>query len=106
MKLYIVVREDLSPGAQTAQSLHAFREFIEYYPEIEKDWYKTSNTIVVLGCENEHALAYLRLGAVERGIKFSIFREPDMDNSMTAITFQPGSKTSEYLANLRLAGNG
>jgi peptidyl-tRNA hydrolase len=104
MKLYVVVREDLSPGSQMAQSLHAFREFVEYHPEIEKEWYKTSNTIVILGCKNESELVQLRLDAIARNIKFSIFKEPYLEDSITSIAFEPGLKTSEFLSSLKLAG--
>jgi len=33
-----------------------------------------------------------------------MFREPDRDNEVTAIAFEPGERTSEFLAHLRLAG--
>lgn len=104
MKLYVVVREDLSPGAQMAQALHAFREFIEAHPKVERNWYKTSNTVVILGIENEKELIALKNMAITKNIAFSAFYEPDMDDALTAVTFEPGEKTSEFLSHLKLAG--
>jgi len=103
MKLYIVVRQDISPGAQIAQSLHAFREYIEQHPECERRWYQNSNTIVVLGCHDQIELEELIHGAIQRNIKSSPFKEPDWDNELTACAFEPGSKTGDYLARLRPA---
>ena len=47
-KLYVVVRADLSPGVQAAQALHAHRAFVAEYPEVERVWFETSNTISIL----------------------------------------------------------
>lgn len=103
MKLYVVVRQDLMPGAQIAQSLHAFREYIEHHPECERYWYKNSNTIAILGCENEEELLSLMNTAEGRNIKLAPFREPDMKDSLTACAFEPGLKTSSFLSHLRSA---
>lgn len=103
MKLYVVVRRDLIPGAQLAQSLHAFREYVEHHPESEKTWYKTSNTIAILDCTDEEELTHLMHSADGRGIKFSPFYEPDMNHALTAVAFEPGLKTSSFLSHLRPA---
>lgn len=103
MKLYIVVRQDLKPGSQIAQSIHAFREFIQSYPENEKKWYKLSNTVVILGCESESELISLIRQANKMNIKYSEFREPDMNEQITACTFEPGEKSSNLLSSLSLA---
>lgn len=103
-KLYVVVRQDLSPGAQIAQSLHAFREYVREHPESEKNWYLSSNTIVILGCYDEHELRLLVRDGKKRGLKVSVFEEPDFEFAMTAATFEPGPKTSEFLSHLRSAG--
>lgn len=104
MKLYVVVREDLSPGAQMAQSLHAFREFVEHHQEVEREWYSTSNTIVILGVPGEGDLYGLIHTASDLNVKYSSFREPDMEDELTALAFEPGEKTSEMLKYLKLAG--
>lgn len=103
MKLYVVVRQDLAPGSQIAQSLHAFREYIEHHPESEKTWYKNSNTIAILGCQDEEELHSLMSLADGRGIKLAPFREPDFGDALTACAFEPGQKTSSFLSHLRSA---
>ncbi len=103
-KLYVVVRNDLSPGSQIAQSIHAFREYVEVHFESEAEWYATSNTIVVLKVENELELKSLSNQAFENQILRAEFREPAMNMSLTAVAFEPGPKTSYFLSNLSLAG--
>jgi hypothetical protein len=102
-RLYVVVRQDLDPGYQIAQSLHAFREFVHFFPDIELDWYKTSNTIIVKGIQDERELLGLAKSALATGIKFATFREPDMGDQITSIAFEPGEATAEFLSHLNLA---
>jgi len=104
MKLYIVVRQDLTPGAQIAQSIHAFREYIEEHYESEAKWYALSNTIVVLGVANERELRELSELAFREKILKAEFREPAMIMSLTAVAFEPCLRTSQFLAHLSLAG--
>jgi len=103
MKLYIIVRGNLSPGYQTAQSIHAFREFVEHHPEVEKDWYSKSNTIVVLKCRDEEELSVLWVMSRNLKIPGSLFKEPDLNDSLTAIALAPGQVTSQFLSHLPLA---
>ncbi len=62
-----------------------------------------SNYIAVLNVANEYELHNLIEKAISAGIKFSVFREPDIDNQITAITFEPGIKSKKLCANLKLA---
>lgn len=101
LKLYVVVREDLPPGAQAVQAAHAMREFAAEHPEIEREWHEKSNTIVMLATNETH-LGYLLEQAKLRGVETSIFREPDLDNTLTAVCF--GTKGYKLpLRNLLLA---
>lgn len=104
MKLYIVVRQDLSPGAQIAQSVHAFREFVAHHSEIEKKWYKESNTIVILAADNEAHLHKLMEDGKKLDLAFAPFEEPDFGDEVTAVVFEPKPLTSEFLSLLPLAG--
>jgi len=104
MKLYIVVRQDLSSGAQIAQSIHAFREFVEHHYDAEAQWYSKSNIIVVLGVSDEQELLILSSEAFKQGISRAEFREPDMMMSLTAVAFEPTSEVSFFLSHLSLAG--
>lgn len=102
-KLYLITRRDLSPGAQLAQSVHAMREFVEEYPEIERVWYKNSNTIVILSVDTVDDLYYLVDKASELDIKFSRFFEPDLGNELTAIVLEPSENSKMLCRGLKLA---
>lgn len=102
-KLYIVTRRDLKPGAQIAQSLHAFREFIEQHKEIENNWYNSSNHIVILATRDELELYHLIDRLNLDNIKYSTFKEPDFNHSLTAIAIEPGMRSVNLCKNLPLA---
>lgn len=103
MKLYIITREDLFPGQQLAQSIHAARQFAADFPEIEKQWFEQSNTIVCLSVKNLFSLWELIDKAQRHNVKVSYFREPDLENQLTAIALEPTKKTSEICRGLPLA---
>ncbi len=100
-KLYIVVRNDISPGLMVAQSCHALRAFVAEHPEVDKVWFKESNNIVVLEVESEDILMDLMDRVAETTKCFSFFIEPDLDNELTAVAFGP--EAGPLLANLPLA---
>ena len=102
-KLYIVVRADLLPGQQLAQSVHAAFQFSKEHPNIAINWMKKSNFICVLQIKNESELANLAVKTIKLNLAHSEFREPDYNNSLTAIAIEPGQKTKELVKNLRLA---
>lgn len=89
MKLYIVVRNDLSPGQQAVQSCHALREFVERYPDEDRRWFENSNTLVLLGVANSRGLFRLFDRACNQDVPVALFREPDMNNDVTAIAIGP-----------------
>lgn len=101
-KLYIIVRKDLSPGAQLAQAIHASDEFGRVHPQIKHDWMKRSNTLAVLSVENEKQLLHIEATAFEKNINFASFREPDLNHSLTAVVLEPNGKC--LCRKLRLAG--
>ena len=100
-KLYVVVRADLSPGAQVAQSCHALRLFVSEHPEIDRRWFETSNNLVCLKTANEQTLVALADQARDRSVARSLVREPDFDDSATALTIEPAGQS--LVSNLPLA---
>jgi peptidyl-tRNA hydrolase len=102
-KMYVVVRQDIDPGYQIPQSIHAKDKFTHEYPECENRWYNDSNTIVVLGIENEDELLKLAGLCKKVKLRYSIFFEPDI-NEYTAIAIEPGQATAEMLRSLIPAG--
>jgi hypothetical protein len=102
----VITRSDLSPGYQAVQSMHALRQFTAEHPEIDKQWFEKSNYLGLLSVSNEDELNRLIEKAHGRGIKFSIFREPDVNDQITAIALEPGVKSKKLCANLKLALRG
>ena len=102
-KLYIIVRSDIPPGLQLAQSCHAAFAFATEHASLTNDWMLNSNYIAILNVANEYELNNLIERAINSGIKFSVFKEPDIGNQITAITFEPGIKSKKLCANLKLA---
>lgn len=101
MKLFIVTRQDLAPGAQIAQTAHAMRLWSHEHPVEDAYWFKRSNNLVCLSVPNEAALLALAGRLRKEGILFSAFREPDFDNAVTAIAVEPAG--ARFLSSVPLA---
>ena len=102
-KLYIAVRADLAPGAQLAQSTHAAFQFSDEWPLLMRGWMQGSNNLVVVAVPNELALAHLATRAVEEGIARTVVREPDFDNTITAVALEPGEVARRLCAQMSCA---
>lgn len=101
MKLYIVVRDDLPVGLQAAQACHAMREYQEQHPQIERVWYDTSKTLVILKCTDIWSLAReANLAKVPIALNF----EPDLQGALTAVAIGPGRATRKLVQTLPLVG--
>lgn len=83
------------------QSCHALREFVQDHPEIDRAWYDTSNYLALLSVPTERDLDALIKKASAKGVRFSVFREPDIGNEITAIVLEPKGK--RLCGNLQLA---
>lgn len=92
-KLYVVVRDDLPPGPQAVQSDHSVLQFAIEHPILTYLWYRRSNHIALLSVPDESALKSLSARAKNLGIRHSIFTEPDLGDSWTSVTFEPGEKS-------------
>lgn len=102
-RLRIIVRADLSPAQQAVQGIHAAQTFASTHPATFDDWYKSSNTLAFLVVSNEYELVRLLSLAEDRGIRSACFREPDIDNQMTAIALEPSTRARKLCAGLALA---
>lgn len=103
MKLYVITRADLPPGARAVQSAHALREFAAEHPAVEKEWHESSNTLVMLEVPDEAALERIHLDASEAGVPVSFFREPDLNHRVTALALGPAARKLACVRNLPLA---
>lgn len=87
VRLYVLVRGDLSPGYQAAQAIHAAVDEALERPEMVRLY----PTVVVLNVESE---AKLYEYATLHGM--TAFHEPDLEGEMTAAaTFSSGEEFAE-----------
>jgi hypothetical protein len=101
--LYVITRQDISSGYQAVQSIHAAIQFGMEHPDIHRFWFDKSNYLGLLSVANELELGKIIEKAAEQNIKFSVFREPDIDNQITAIALEPGNKSKKICSSLPLA---
>lgn len=84
--LYVIIRKDLSHAQQVVQSCHA---------AIEASWPRHLDdlphpSVIVLMVKNENKLIQLEKDLYDCGeIHYEVFREPDLNNSITAIATCP-----------------
>lgn len=104
--MYVITRSDLEPGYQAVQSMHALRQFTAEHPEVDREWFESSNYLGLLSVANEDELVKLIEQAADLGIKYSIFREPDIGDQITAIALEPGPKSKKLCGKLKLALRG
>lgn len=97
------MRKDLTPGAKLAQSVHAAFRFADDWRYTTQKWMDNSEYICILEAENEEKLNNLLEKAVQENIPSSFFREPDFDNSLTAIALGPCAQSKKLCSNLPLA---
>jgi peptidyl-tRNA hydrolase len=102
-KLYVLVRNDLSPGYQATQAMHAALDFSVQHPDIVREWNFHSNTLVVLAVPNEDRLLDFAKTAESWGVAHTLFLEPDIGHEATALAIQPSPVTSTICAKLPLA---
>lgn len=101
--MYVIGREDLSPGLLAAQLCHALRQFSNDHPEIDKNWFINSNYICLLSVNSEEELLNLSKKCDELNLCYSKFLEPDLDNSLTAMCLEPGKLSKKLVSKLKLA---
>jgi len=74
------------------QSCHALREFVQEHPGIDREWHENSNYLALLSVPTERDLDALIAKASAKGVRFSVFREPDIGNEITAVVLEPKGK--------------
>lgn len=104
VKFYVVVRSDLPPGLQLAQSVHAGLQFFDEHPTYARSWLHKSNYLVVVTVPNEDALLDLATEAsLGQGMCITKVNEPDLGDEYTAIALQPGEQARLLCVSLPLA---
>ena len=79
-KMYVLIRRDLNKKQQSVQAGHALAEYLLTYPT---DW--SNGTLIYLAVNNEAELASWAGKLEGVNIKWTGFREPDINNELTAI---------------------
>jgi len=102
-KLYVVVREDLSPGRRIAQAGHAVAEVIQHHPVQADHWNVTDNYLIVLGVPDWEALVREFMFVRNAGVLVTPFYEPDLDGQMTAFAALPHPRDNDRFSHLPLA---
>lgn len=83
-RIYTITRKDISPSQKAVQSMHAGMQYmIDHNPHLDFKW--NNGSIICLELGTEKALRRWIKKLKDRGIKISIFREPDMNHEITAI---------------------
>ncbi len=93
----------MSPGQRLAQAVHAAFEFSVDHPSITEVWRRHSNFLVVVAVPDETTLLTLDSMAFTLGLQHTLVREPDYDNTVTAIALAPGKEARRLMAEFPLA---
>lgn len=93
MKLYVIVRKDLSISQRAVQAGHAVAEFLLRGPFSR--W--TNGTLVYLGVKGLRQLENIKQKFEWEDIPYIEFREPDLNNEITAIATEVHNKYIERL---------
>lgn len=98
--LITIVRSDIDPGYQVAQSVHAIADFAEQHYQDFLHWKKESNTVVCLSVKNQLELQkyYERFRTRTPCV---LFYEPDIDE-YTSISFIANPQLQKRVSNLPL----
>lgn len=88
-KLRVITRRDIPLEYQGVQGAHAAIQFQHEHPELAVDWFTNSNYLIFLSVKNEDELKQFIKKAESNNIITSIFREPDINNEITAIALEP-----------------
>jgi hypothetical protein len=71
---------------------------------LAKEWQTKSNYLAFLTVADEEQLIKLISKAILTGIKHTIFREPDIDNQITAVAFEPSEASRKLTSSCPLLG--
>jgi peptidyl-tRNA hydrolase len=91
-QLVVIVRNDLDPGLQLAQSGHAVAAFAYEHPEPFREWHGGERNIVCLQARDEAHLNEL-IAQLDTSALVSKFYEPDLGDALTAFATDSRHKT-------------
>lgn len=97
-----ITRRDLLPGQQAVQSAHAAINFIYEHSDRAGPWFYDSNYLVMLSVEDEQDLIKMIHKCNLKGLTITVFREPDLNDAITAIAIEPSEQTQKLVSHLPL----
>jgi len=92
-KLYVIVRKDLSISQRAVQAGHAVAEFLLRGPFSR--W--NNGTLIYLGVKGLNQLENIKNKFEREDIPYIEFKEPDLNNEITAIATDVNCKHIERL---------
>ena len=102
-KLVTITRQDLPAGYQLCQTGHAIADFAHELPQFFKSWKDNSNYLISLSAKDENQLNNIYEKLRDRGAPIIAFREPDLDDQLTALCFYGLPHYRKLVSNLPLA---
>jgi hypothetical protein len=93
MKLFVIVRKDLSPSQRAVQAGHALAEYLLHSPNFR--W--KNETLIYLGVKGLNQLTNLKRKLDLHEITYVEFHEPDLNNEITAIASDEECKIFERM---------
>lgn len=100
----MVTHSGLTAGYQVAQTAHAVANFARFDSDAFTNWHSNSQYLVALQTPCAEALEDLLARALAAELTVHPFREPDIEDQLTAIAFSPDPRNKRFLACLPLAG--
>lgn len=97
MKLYVLIRSDLSKSQQAVQGGHALAEFLLFHKDSE--W--KNGTLVYLKSSEWDLYNWIEI-AIKEDANYVAFYEPDLNNEITALAILGTGNVPKLLENYRL----
>ena len=101
--MFVITRQDISPGLQCSQIVHASDQFKYEHPTDHESWFRNSNYLAILSVKNESELLSLVEKVCSHNLVHSTFSEPDLNNELTAIAVAPSKAAKKLFSSLPLA---
>ena len=95
MKMYVLVRNDLSNSQKAVQAGHAVAQYLLTKPDTQWD----NGTLIYLGVRDETELNLWTARLTKSGVFNVGFREPDIGDQLTAVALV---ERDNYFPELRL----
>lgn len=97
-----MTRQDIPEGYQAVQSAHAAIQFQHEHRDIAEKWHDESKYLVLVGIPTGHDLNKFINTLSDKGVRHSVFVEPDIDNEVTSVALEPNITSQKLCSNFPL----